>query len=87
MHYVYFLRCADQSLYIGETENLENRVAKHNEGGACSHTAHRRPVELVYREEHLNRQLARRREKQLKRWTRAKKEALVAGDLVLLKRL
>jgi len=87
MHFVYILRCADKSLYIGETQDITDRVAKHNAGRACPHTAKRRPVELVYTEEHLNRQTARTREKQLKRWTRVKKEALIAGDLVLLRRL
>lgn len=87
MHFVYILRCADTSLYIGETEDITDRVAKHNAGTACPHTSNRRPVELVYTEEHLNRKAARQREKQLKRWTRVKKEALIAGDFLLLKRL
>jgi predicted GIY-YIG superfamily endonuclease len=87
MHFVYILRCADGSLYIGETEDRDARIALHNEGRACSYTAERRPVAMVYCEEHLNRAAARQREKQIKRWTRRKKEALVAGDLELLKRL
>jgi predicted GIY-YIG superfamily endonuclease len=87
MHFVYILRCADASLYIGETEDVTDRVARHDAGTACPHTVGRRPVELVYTEEHLDRIGARQREKQIKRWTRAKKEALIAGDLLLLKRL
>ena len=87
MHFVYILRCADTSLYIGETHDISDRLATHNEGRGCAHTASRLPVELVYTEEHLNQPLARKREKQLKRWTRKKKEALVAGDLILLTRL
>lgn len=87
MHFVYILRCADNSLYIGETPNLAARFAKHNEGSASHFTAQRRPVSLVYGEEHPDRSAALLRERQLKRWSRGKKEALVAGDLAALKRL
>jgi predicted GIY-YIG superfamily endonuclease len=87
MHFVYMLRCADQSLYIGETDDLANRIMRHQEGRGCAYTAARRPVELAYVEEVANHLEARRREHQLKRWTRAKKEALVVGDPKRLKRL
>jgi len=86
MHFVYILRCADASLYIGETDDVESRVGRHREGRACACTASRRPVELVYLEAHSTHLEARRRERQLKGWTRRKKEALVAGDLAQLKR-
>jgi len=86
MWVVYILRCADGSLYIGQTNDLEKRVAKHNDGRAAAHTASRRPVHVVYSEEHRSLAESIGRERQLKRWTRAKKEALVAGDLVTLKR-
>jgi len=87
MRYVYILRCADNSLYVGQTADLESRLAKHADGTAAAFTARRRPVELVYSEFHATKESARRRERQLKRWTRAKKEALVVGDLALLRRL
>jgi predicted GIY-YIG superfamily endonuclease len=88
MHYVYILRCADQSLYIGHTDDLALRVARHNAGCAdCSFTCNRRPVTLVYSEPFASRKAAVRRERQLKRWTRAKKEALIADDMPSLKRL
>ncbi len=87
MHFVYILRCADNSLYIGETPNVASRLAKHNEGSASRFTARRRPVSLVFAEEHPDRTAALLRERQLKRWSRAKKDALVAGDFVLLRRL
>lgn len=87
VHVVYILRCARGTLYIGETADLARRVEKHANGSACAFTASRRPVELVYSELHAGRDTALRRERQLKRWTRAKKEALIAGDLALLKRL
>lgn len=84
---VYTLRCADDSLYIGETRDLRHRLDRHADGSGCTFTRHRRPVRLAYSEPHPTRQAARQRERQLKRWTRAKKEALIAGDLSLLKRL
>ena len=87
MWFVYILRWADGALYIGETSDIAARVAKHNEGGASAFTAKRRPVVLAYSEQHPNRNTALARERQVKRWTRRKKDALVAGDLKLLKRL
>ena len=86
MHWVYILRCADGSLYIGETNNVDARVVAHNEGRSA-HTATRRPVVLVYSEVFENRLLALERERQLKRWTRAKKEALIRAHATALNRL
>ncbi len=83
---MYILRCADGSLYIGETPDVDARLRKHQEGGS-RHTASRRPVALVYSEAFENRVLALGRERQLKRWSRAKKEALIAGDIDKLRRL
>jgi predicted GIY-YIG superfamily endonuclease len=85
--FVYILRCSDDSLYIGETDDVAARVSRHNDGRGSSFTATRRPVRLAFAEGHESRRSARAREKQLKRWTRAKKEALIAGDLAELKRL
>src|SRR5436309_3060666 len=79
--YVYILRCADDSLYIGETDDVEARLQRHNDGKGCRFTARRRPVFLVYSEQYESRQSARARERQLKRWTRKKKEALIRGDV------
>ena len=87
MPHVYVLRCADGSLYVGATDRLQSRIVKHNEGSASTYTARRRPVVLVYVEHVATRNAALRRERQLKGWTRAKKEALIAGDLPLLKML
>ena len=87
MYFVYMLRCADHSLYIGETDDIDGRIARHQEGRGCAYTTARRPVRLVYTEEFPTRTEARRREHQLKGWTRRKKEAIVAGDLDTLKRL
>lgn len=84
---VYILRCADCSLYVGQTVDLDARLVKHNEGSASAYTATRRPVRLVYSESHVNTAKALERERQIKRWTRVKKEALISNDLALLKRL
>jgi len=86
-HFVYILRCADDSLYIGETRDVRRRLDQHADGSACAFTRHRRPVTLAHAEEHPTRLAALQRERQLKRWTRAKEEALIVGDLQLLKRL
>jgi predicted GIY-YIG superfamily endonuclease len=85
--FVYILRCADNSLYIGATSDLDSRLLKHRDGSASHFSAAQRPVTLVYSETHPSREAALKRERQLKRWTRAKKEALLAGDSALLKRL
>ena len=85
MWFVYILRCADESFYVGETGDVAKRLASHNKGCASTHTAARRPVKLAYVEEHVNRAAALERERQLKSWSRAKKEALIAGDWASLK--
>ncbi len=86
MWFVYILRCSDNSLYIGETNDVTARLSRHNEGRGSSFTASRRPVHLVFVEAHASRENALVRERQLKRWTRAKKEALIAADGDVLKR-
>jgi putative endonuclease len=87
MAFVYILRCADHTLYIGHTDNLPARKQEHNDGTAARYTARRRPVIVVYAEEHASTARAIARERQLKRWTANKKEALIAGDLKTLKTL
>ena len=87
MYHVYILRCSDSSLYVGYTTDIEARIRAHNLGRGAAHTFKRRPVRLVYSEPHPMRLAAVRREHQLKHWTRAKKEALIRGNLALLKRL
>ena len=84
---VYILRCADGSYYVGHTEDLKNRISLHNSGRGASYTAARRPVSLVFQEPAGNKSEAVKREKQIKRWSRAKKEALIQGDIALLKKL
>jgi predicted GIY-YIG superfamily endonuclease len=83
-HYVYLLRCADNSLYVGETSDLQARERDHNEGRGGSYTAKRRPVHIVYAEQYRSREEALTRERQIKRWSAQKKELLVRGDLAAL---
>ncbi|MEE9275471.1 MAG: GIY-YIG nuclease family protein [bacterium] len=78
--YTYVLRCSDGSYYVGHTHGLKERIKAHNDGRAAGHAARRRPVSLVYSEEFAGEEEAMRRERQLKRWSRAKKEALIQGD-------
>jgi putative endonuclease len=78
-YFVYILRCADQSLYIGHAEDVDRRVERHNRGEGAVFTRARRPVVVAYSERCGGLPAAVAREGQLKRWTRAKKEALIAG--------
>jgi putative endonuclease len=83
----YILRLRSNALYPGATKNLQERYNAHLAGNACRTTKLDPPVELVYSEEYDTFSEARRREAQIKRWSGAKKEALVAGDLSKLKQL
>jgi putative endonuclease len=84
---VYFLRLRSGTLYIGASENLEPRLEDHAAGRACRTTQLDPPVALLRVEIHSTFAAARRREAQLKRWSRAKKEALVGGDAASLRTL
>ena len=84
---MYILKCADDSYYTGSTWNLERRLAQHQRGEGARHTAKRLPVELVYCEEYDRVEDAFKREKQIQRWSRKKKEALIVGDMNELHRL
>ena len=79
--FVYIVRCADDSLYVGHASDLESRVELHNQGRGALWTACRLPVRLAYSEPHPSLAAAMRRERQLKGWTYAKKSALISGDL------
>ena len=83
----YILRLRTGALYPGATTDLHRRYAEHRSGRACRTTRLDPPVALVYVEELPTFSDARQREAQVKRWSRAKKEALVAGDTTALHRL
>ena len=84
-YWTYILRCADGSYYVGHTDDLEVRLVQHEQGLLPGYTKDRRPVELVHYEESSSRDDAFARERQLKGWSRAKKEALIQGDRNRLK--
>ncbi len=84
---MYILQCSDGSYYTGSTINLELRIKQHQNGEGAKHTKKRLPVKLVYFEEFLTIQEAFHREKQIQKWRREKKEALIAGNLEKLKEL
>ena len=83
----YLLRLRSGVLYAGATPQLANRYDAHCLGRACRTTQLDPPVALVYSEELETLAEARRREAQVKKWTRAKKEALLRGDAEALRRL
>ena len=76
-YFVYIAQCADGTLYTGSTNDLVAREAKHNAGRGAKYTAARRPVRFIYSEAFESRSTAQSREAQIKRWTRAQKEALI----------
>lgn len=85
--WVYILQSADGSLYIGQTHNLSERLRKHRYGLGSKFTSDHSSPRLVFCEGSMPLDAAVRRETQLKRWSRAKKEALICGDSQALKTL
>ena len=75
--YVYMLRCRDDSLYTGCTDDVERRLAVHRSGKGAKYTRSRLPVTLVYQEEVADKSAALRREAAIKGLTRAEKLALL----------
>ena len=88
IYYVYILKCSDNSYYTGITNDLLRRVDEHNDGiNPTCYTYNRRPVELVFSSEFIDVNLAISFEKQVKGWSRKKKEAIIRGDWNLLPEL
>jgi predicted GIY-YIG superfamily endonuclease len=85
--WVYMLRCFDGSYYSGHTDSLETRLAQHRAGEVAGYTAVRRPLQLVFFQEFTTREAALAAERQIKGWSRAKKEALIEGDWSAISRL
>ena len=85
--YVYILECADGSYYIGFTYDLFTRVKYHYKGEGAAYTRKRLPVELVFFTEFSKQCDALDFEKQIKKWKKSKKKALIEGDLKLLQAL
>jgi len=86
--YLYVLRCADGSYYVGTTrDSLEKRMAEHEAGTFDGHTARRRPVTLVFQQQFDRIEDALTAERQVKGWRREKKEAPIRGDFAALPKL
>lgn len=77
---LYILECADGSFYIGHTDDLDQRLTQHDQGKGCVYTSTRRPLKLIHAEGFETRYEALSMERKLKGWSRAKKQAYMAGD-------
>ena len=78
--WAYLLRCGDGSFYAGHTDALEARIGAHQAGRGSGHTARRQPVSFAWAQDFPSRLEALEAERRIKGWSRAKKEALIAGD-------
>ena len=88
LSFIYILKCSDDSYYTGVTSNLEKRLFEHKNGVHLdSYTYKRRPLELVFYAEFTDINFAIEKEKQIKKWSRAKKEALINDEYDLLPNL
>jgi predicted GIY-YIG superfamily endonuclease len=85
--WVYMLRCADGSYYVGHTDDIEKRIPEHESGAGCGYTSTRQPVRVVFTEEFAAREEALAAEVQIKGWSRRKKEALIQRDWTAITRL
>ena len=85
--WAYILRCADGSYYTGHTDNLDLRIGAHQAGRGSDYTARRQPVSLAWTQDFGTRIEALGAERQIKGWSRAKKEALIRGDWDLVSQL
>ena len=79
--HLYILKCRDGSFYVGITGDLDRRLANHQAGRGPGHTWRRRPVKLVFSRLFADRKTAAYYERLIKGWSRARKEALVSGEL------
>ena len=80
-HYMYVLRCKDNTYYTGYTNALEKRIAKHNEGKGAKYTRGRRPVELIYQKTFSTKEEAMKAEYMFKRLSRIHKEKIMRGEI------
>ncbi len=88
IYVVYILQCSDKTYYTGITSNLYQRIFQHQNGVfQDSYTSKRRPVELAFYCEFTNVEVAIEKEKQIKKWSRAKKEALINNEFEKLPNL
>lgn len=86
-YFLYILRLSNGQFYTGTTSNLDQRYSDHLNKRAARTTKILEAAEILYAETHPDRPTAEKRERQLKKWSHAKKEALIRGDLERLKKL
>lgn len=88
-YYLYILRTSSNTLYIGQTNNLEKRIKEHQNksGKSAKYIRYFKTFVLVYSEKYKTRKEAMQREIKLKKWSKTKKEALIQGDTTLLKKI
>lgn len=84
MGYMYILECSNGTFYTGSTKDLERRIAQHQAGEGANYTKKHLPVKLIYYEKFDRIDWAFQREKQVQKWIRKKKIALMNGRLDLL---
>lgn len=84
MFYTYILKCSDDTLYTGYTNNITGRLLTHNSGKGAKYTRGRTPVQLVYLEEYKDKIAAQRREREIKKLTRTDKLELIKNKEVIL---
>lgn len=76
-HFTYLARCKDNSLYCGTCVDVEAREDKHNSGKGAKYTRAKGPVKIIYFEEYKTLSEARKREAEIKKWSKADKEELI----------
>ena len=87
MWYLYIAKNQNGAFYTGVTNNFKQRFRDHFRGKGGHYTKYNRPVEILYKKRFNNQQQAENREQQIKRWTRAKKLALIEGNFEKLQKL
>jgi len=85
--HAYILHCRDGTYYVGHTDDLQRRIAEHQSGTLGGYTSRRRPVIFLWAQDFQTRDEAFAAERKLKGWSRAKKEAMMAGNWVLVSQL
>jgi len=83
--FVYIVQCADGSFYVGHSHHVGQRFHRHAAGGGALYTLTHHPEAVVYHERLTSEADAIRREREIKKWSRAKKLALIAGGLSRLR--
>ena len=85
--FMYMLECNDGSYYIGHTDDIDRRIIEHTQGKVSGYTKIRLPIKVVYVQDFGTRDEALIAERQIKGWSRKKKEALIKNDWEMIKKL